>query len=183
MLKKFSEGLVFGGGFAISFITIWYIAAYLVFPMFVASRIEQETNTHLSELGADMQPSGRRTTQGVRQPVTPFHELGLEDQIKKSSVIALAKYERAPDGKMRAIIKEFLKKDPTVTIYYNIGDEYPSASYYPKDKMDYGDGLVLFFTGSPAMMKMSVTYSGDHIRGLGDLPVELLRKECKEPNA
>lgn len=32
MLNKFKEGLFFGGGFAISFIAIWYLAAYFITP-------------------------------------------------------------------------------------------------------------------------------------------------------
>lgn len=183
MFKKFTEGLVFGGGFAISFVAIWYVAAYLISPMFIASRIEHEANKHLSELGANIQPSKPGSAEASRESAVPFHELGLEDQIKNSSVIALAKYERDPDGKMKAIIKEFLKKEPNVTIYYKIGEEYPSSSYYPKDNTSYGDGVVIFFTGSPATMRMSMSYSGDRIRGLGDLPLELFRKKCKEPNA
>jgi hypothetical protein len=112
-----------------------------------------------------------------------FHELELEDQIRRASIIALARYERDPDGKMKAIISEFLKKEPNVTIYYDIGDEYPSASYYPKVNTNYGDGMVMFFTGSPATMRMSMTYFGDRVHSLGDLPIELLRQKCEEPNA
>ena len=32
MLKKFTEGLVFGEGFAISFVAVWYFAAYFITP-------------------------------------------------------------------------------------------------------------------------------------------------------
>ena len=183
MLKKFTEGLVFGGGFGISFLALWYVAAYLITPMFVGSQIEQVANRHLSYLDAKTQSSISRTPETLRESGPPFHELKLEEQIKKSSVIALAKYEPSPDGKMKAIIKEFLKKEPGVTLYYNVGDEYASSSYYPKDKTSYGDGLVIFFVGSPAEMRMSMSYAGDRIRGLGDLPLELLKKKCKEPNA
>ena len=80
---------------------------------------------------------------------------------------------------MKAVIKEFLKKDPEVTFHYEIGDEYPSASFYPKPGTDRGDGLVAFFVGSPAEMRLSMTYSGDQISGLGDLPLELFRKKCQ----
>lgn len=183
MFKKFTEGLVYGGGFAISFILLWYVAAYLITPMFIGSQVEQVTNKHLSDLDAKTHSSTPRSTEALRETGIPFHELKLEEQIKKSSVIALAKYEPSPDGKMKAVIKEFLKKESGVTLYYNIGDEYPSSSYYPKANTSYGDGLVIFFTGSPATMKMSMSYDGDRIRGLGDLPVELLKKKCKEPNA
>lgn len=180
MLKKFTKGLVFGGGFAIAFVAVWYIAAYSAIPLLVSSRFEEAASSQPSNAKGTRQPSKPGRTDSSRQLTTPFHELGLEEQIQKSSVIALARYEAAPDGKMKAIVKEFLKKDPNVTIYYNVGDEYPTSSYYPKDKISRGDGVVIFFTGSPAMMKMSMTYSGDRIHGLGDLPVELLRKKCKE---
>lgn len=183
MLKKFTEGLVFGGGFGVSFLVLWYVAAYLITPMFVESQIEQAANRQLSDHDAKTQSSISRSPGTPRDSGPPFHELKIEEQIKKSSVIALAKYEPSPDGKMKAIIKEFLKNEPGVTLYYKIGDEYASSSYYPKEKTSYGDGLVIFFVGSPATMRMSMSYEGDRIRGLGDIPLELLKKKCKEPNA
>jgi hypothetical protein len=111
----------------------------------------------------------------------PFHELGAEEQIKEATVIALARYERADDGRMKAIIREFLKKQPNTTIYYNVGDEYAPSSYFPKEGMNYGDGVVIFFTGSPASMSMS--FSGDRIHGLGDIPLQLFKQKCEEPSA
>ena len=171
MLKKFTDGLIFGAGFAISCMVLLFLFGSLIFPMFVSKHIDYPTDIEQSNVEAHSQPS------------IPFHELGLEDQIKQSSVIALAKFEPAPDGKMKAILKEFLKKDLGVTLYYNIGDEHASSSYYPKENRSHGDGLVIFFTGSPANMKLAMSYSGDRIHGLGDLPMELLRKKCGEPNA
>jgi hypothetical protein len=190
MLKKFTEGLVFGGGFAISWMALWYIAAYLITPMF-SPQIEEAVNKRLSETGANIQPSNRPSSESFREPAIPFHELALEEKIKKSSVIALVEFEASPDGKMKAIIKEFLKKESGVAINYKLGDEYPNSSYYPreennsgrKDLSKYGHGAVIFFTGSPASMKFSTSYLGDRIGGLGDIPVELFRKKCKEPNA
>jgi len=117
-----------------------------------------------------------------KAPTIPFHELELDQQIEQSSVIAIARYEPGNNGEVKAIITEILKKDPNTTFYYNIGDEYKSSSYYPRDNTRYGDGVVIFFTGSPANMRMSMSYHGDRIRSLGDLPIELLRKKCKEKN-
>jgi len=183
MLKKFAEGLVFGCGFGISFIALWYVAAYLIAPMFLGSQIEQVANGQLSEPDANTQSYIARSPETHHQSGPPFHELKIEEQLKESSVIALAKFEPSSDGKMKAIIKEFLKKEPGVELYYNVGDEYASSSYYPKDKTSYGDGLVIFFVGSPATMKMAMTYEGDRIRGLGDIPLELFKKKCEGPNA
>jgi len=183
MLKKFAEGLVFGSGFAIAFIGLWYVAAYLISPAFISSQIENATNIQLADMRARIARSVPEDPKSVFQPVTPFHELELSEQIKKSSVIALAEYEPSSDGKMKAIIKEFLKKESGVTIYYDLNDEYVPSSYYRKDNRDYGDGLIIFFTGSPAMMQMSKSYSGDRIRGLGDMPVDVFRQKCQEQGA
>jgi hypothetical protein len=171
MLKKFTDGLIFGAGFAISCMALLFLAGFLMLPMFMSKYIEYPTGIEQSNVGDNSQPS------------IPFHDLGLEEQIKQSSVIALAKFELAPDGKMKAIIKEFLKKDPGVTLYYNIGDEHPSSSYYPQKDVGHGDGLVIFFTGSPANMKRSMSYTGDRIYALGDIPIELFKKMCSEPDA
>ena len=174
-MKKFTEGLVFGGGFAISFITIWYIAAYFITPLFVSNQIKT--------ISSYQQPETSNTEKSLislHTETKPFHELELNEQIKLSSVIALAKYEKSPDGKNKAIIKEFLKKAPGTEIYYEVGDEYESSSYYPRENSDYGDGTIIFFVGSPAQMRLSMSYSGDRIRGLGDLPIKLLRKKCND---
>ena len=42
-----------------------------------------------------------------------------------------------------------------------------------------GDGEVVFFTGSPAMMQLAMSYSEDRIRGLGDMPLALLREKAR----
>ncbi len=81
---------------------------------------------------------------------------------------------------MKAVIKEFLKKEPGTTIYYSVGDVYESMHHAPIENTSYEDGLIIFFTGSPATMKMSMTYSGNRIHGLGDLPIELLKNKCAQ---
>ncbi len=183
MFKKFTEGLVFGGGFGISFIFLWYIVAYLIYPIFVTPHIQESVSKQMSEFESQV-PSHMSNQNVISGKLRiKFHELSLEEQIKTASVIAIAKYEKSTDGKMKAIIKEILKKEPGTTVYYEIGDEFPGSSYYPKENTMYGDGVVIFFTGSPASMRMSMTYSGDRIHSLGDIPIELFKKKCEDPNA
>lgn len=182
MLKKFLDGLVFGSGFAIAFVAIWFVAGYLITPKITASQISA-INSQLDGTGAIETRSSLGSQEIPTVDSKPFHEMTLDDQIKHSSVIALARFERAPDGRMKAIIKEFLKKDPNVTVHYNLGDEYAHSSYYPKDNTRYGDGVIVFFVGSPATMRMSMSFSGDRIHGLGDLPLELLKQKCANPEA
>jgi hypothetical protein len=179
MLKRFVDGLVFGSGFAIAFVAIVGIAFYT----FMTSSV----GTEMHEIGEARiaMPSGSTadksvSTSGALSSI-PFHELSVEDQIAQSSVIALLQYERIADGKSRAIIKEFLKKDPNATVHYKVGDEYPHLSHYREDKEAFGDGQVMFMTGSPATMKMTTTYSGDRLSGLGDLPLALFKEKCASP--
>ncbi|MDH5797452.1 MAG: hypothetical protein OEZ19_02720 [Paracoccaceae bacterium] len=182
MLKKFLEGIAFGGGFTLSFIVLWSLASYLLIPKLTSSILEQTDVKYSSPIESEFSPSKTHEIEPPPKHEIPFHDLPIEGQIQHSSVIALAKYEPAPDGQLKAIIKEFFKKDPGVTIYYDIGDEHALSSHYPKDNTKYGDGEIIFFTGNPATMRMSISYSGNRIHGLGDLPIELLRKKCQPPH-
>jgi hypothetical protein len=171
VLRKLLEGFVFGVGFSLAFILV----AVFVTPQLMP--ISFRSSDRPSPVG------GQGISSAPRPEQPQFHELSVEEQIKQASAIALARYERSPDGKMKAVIREFLKKDPNTVIHYKAGDEYASASFYPSEGKDYGEGVVVFFVGSPASMRLSMTYSGDRIRGLADIPVELFRKKCEAPNA
>jgi hypothetical protein len=165
MGRKFLEGLIFGAGVAVAFIAFGGIAFFL-WPA-------------ATSLTPAMDPESAQDRVLAEQGVQ-FHRLPLEEQIRTASVIALARYEPAPDGRRKAIIKEFLKKDSGTVLYYKEGDEYSSASFYPEQGVHRGDGLIIFFVGSPADMRMSMSFSGDRIRGLGDIPVELFKRKCEE---
>ncbi|MBZ2190350.1 hypothetical protein K8B33_14665 [Alcanivorax sp. JB21] len=114
------------------------------------------------------------------EPGRPFYELPLEEQIEQASVIAVAEYKEGSDGRMRAIITDILKKEPGTVSYYDVGDEHPGSSYYPMEGRSHGDGVILFFTGSPARMSVSMTYRGERISSLGDMPLSLFREKCGE---
>lgn len=173
MPRKFLEGLVFGTGFALAFVVIAWLGFSLLIPM----------SLHSSEQPVAMNTQEPPPTPQPQQAVPQFYELPIEEQIKQASVIGLARFEPSQDGKRKAIFREFLKKDQNTAFYYAIGDEYPSASFYPKEGTDHGDGVIVFFVGSPANMRLSMTYTGDRIHSLGDIPLELFRKKCEKPNA
>lgn len=173
MARKFIDGLVFGFGFSLALLVVGGLAMYLLAPPDF-----RPVQPSVSFSQGELPP-----TQFQKEPGLQFHALPIEKQIELASVIALARFEPAADGKMKAVFTEFLKKAPDTTIYYSIGDEYPSASFYPSDAKRFGDGVVVFFVGSPAEMRMSMTYTGDRIHSLGDIPLELFRKKCKTPEA
>jgi hypothetical protein len=171
VLVKFLEGLAFGAGLAIASLVVLSLAPHAV-PVRFYPEIPHE-------VGDGPPLEVRRAVDTFEESGPPFHELPLEQQIAQASVIALVRHEPAPDGRRRAIIREFLKKDPAAEIYYAIGDEYPPGSFYPGENTHHGDGAIVFFVGSPATMRLSMTYSGHRISGLGDLPIELFRRKCE----
>jgi hypothetical protein len=172
MLKKFAEGLIFGAGFAIAFFVLGFLGTSAMFSM-------RPTSGWSAYPGAPTSAIQHFDEKEVK----PFYELPIEDQIKQASVIAVAKYEAAEDGRMKAVLEELLKKDEGTEFHYRIGDEYAPSSYYPKEGTSYGDGIIIFFEGSPATMRRSMSYSGKRILGLGDMPLELFRDKCKREDA
>ena len=181
-MKKILDGVLFGVGFGISFIVIWYLAAYFVTPVLFGTQASRTTMERSSEQFST-EPKSAQTLENSFEGLNTFHQLDVDEQIKLASVIAIAKYVPSDDGKSIAVISEILKKKPGTMFYYEIGDEFPDASIFAEDHTNYGDGLVIFFTGSPAMMRLSMTYKGERIRSLGDLPLKLFREKCKEADA
>ena len=113
--------------------------------MFFAYQIRGVTNSEMDF--SDTVTEGSRPIQPLENSVR-FNELSIEGQIAEATVIALIDYERAEDGRMMAIIREFLKLKSGTKIGFEIGEEYPEASHYPRSYLRMGDGLVILFTGS-----------------------------------
>ena len=108
-------------------------------------------------------------------PEVPLHELSPEKMVARSSVILLVTY--LPEGaRFKAVVAEFLKRDPAATVYYSVGEEFPELSYTPKAGETCGEGQVVFLVGSPAEMRSSYSFSSGRIGGLGGMPLTTLRE-------
>lgn len=168
IMRKFRDGVIFGTGFGVSFITLWGVFSYFISPHLVTANI-QAINSEINSFNPP--PSSIKTL----EPSTNFHELNIEQKIEKSSVILLAEYKQAKDGKFRVIIKEFIKAPKDTKFYYSIGEEYENSSFYPEKGVGYGEGEIMFFIGSPATLVSSMTHENNRIRGLGNMPIDLIR--------
>ena len=93
-------------------------------------------------------------------------------------MIALATYQKS-GSTLKCIISEILKHSPDTAFYYKVGDEFRNGSHRVTEGTDYGDGQVLFFTGSPARLEIAVAVHGDRISGMGDMPVSMLREHIR----
>jgi hypothetical protein len=103
-----------------------------------------------------------------------FDRLSPVQQIQTSSVIALAKWQTS-GSTLRCVISEILKQAPDTAFYYKVGDEFRHGNQRVSEGTDYGDGQVLFFTGSPARLEVAVAVHRERISGMGDMPVSTLR--------
>jgi hypothetical protein len=104
-----------------------------------------------------------------------FDRLSPEQRVQAATVIALAKYQRS-GSTLRCVISEILKQTPDTKFYYKVGDEFRAGNQRATENADFGDGEILFFTGSPARLELITAYRGDRITGLGDMPISTLRE-------
>ena len=111
-----------------------------------------------------------------------FHDWPLEKQIQTASVIAIGKWQKS-DSTLKCIISEVLKHAPNTAFYYKVGAEFRPGNQRVKDNTSYGDGQIMFFVGSPASFRYAMSFSGDRIAGMGDMPInelrELIRKSAQ----
>ena len=107
MIKKFAEGLVFGAGFGISFVAFCFLSSYYVYPRMIVNKTNCD-NDVVSDSKQNTDSSIALGTTRSKGEDTDFHDLDLDGQINASSAIALAEYEQADDGEMKAIVIIFL---------------------------------------------------------------------------
>ncbi len=181
MTERFQEGFIFGAGFGVAFICIWYLAALLTIPVFKAFGSAATTASWTADDDAAGEApavaAGRGGKGGKPRPLREdphpgFHDLAVDQKIDASTVIVLARYQPETDGRMAAIITEVLKNEPGSGFDFKVGDEYPPVSYY-KDESNRGEGAVVFFSGKPAYQMSSASYTGDTIAGLQYIPMTL----------
>ena len=103
-----------------------------------------------------------------------FDRLSPEERVRVASVIALTKWQRS-GSTFKCMISEILKQTPDTKFYYKVGDEIRSHSQNVRENTDYGDGEILFFTGSPARLQETFAYRNERITALGDMPISTLR--------
>ena len=105
--QVFLKGLVFGLGLVVA-LSLSY-GVYRVLSGFTLNPAPAATPSESQASDLD------RT-----QP--DFSDLSIEERIARSSVIFVARFEDAPDGKQRAIISEVLKRDDGAVFPFGLGD-------------------------------------------------------------
>lgn len=108
--------------------------------------------------------------------------LSLKDKVKRATVVLVTENQQK-QGRIRAIVKEILKKAPNTSFYYNVGDEYgPASILQPKADTRYGDGSLVLLSGSSAIYQESYPIYGGSIPGLNEMPLSKVKKIVKKLN-
>ena len=148
MLKVFFKGTVFGLGFFLSF------GACLYFYISWVSDQPVDLANPLSTVG--------------------WHDTSPENKIATSSIILVVEFQKDTNEDLKPIVNEFIKKDNSVSFYYQLGDFYQplSKSYY--EHAQEGKKVLLMFVGSQSMSTMSIT--NDTVGGLNYIPLSKIRQ-------
>jgi hypothetical protein len=111
-----------------------------------------------------------------RQSFESWDGLTFDEKVNRASVILLTE-NRPEGGKIRAIIREELKRKSGTTLHYSVGDEYlPASILEPKENTRYGDGSLILLQGSPAVSSGSYSIYNGSIPGLGEMPLSKVRE-------
>ena len=161
-------------------VAVW-VLAIVVGANLVVSVLALLSPAFLSKRIMDIIPQQSATFAGeTMEEFNSFHDLPVERQVEKSSVIVLAKWEKS-GSTLKCIITDILKHAPNTKFYYKVGDEYRPGNLVARDeKTDYGDGQIMFFTGSPASARFSTGWRGDRLSGLGEMPIAELREMIRK---
>jgi hypothetical protein len=110
--------------------------------------------------------------------LTSSRALGMEDvtqQLRIASVVALTKWTKQ-NADDKAVLIEILKKRPAVNFSYQINDAVREANRPMRDGVDYGEGELLFFTGTPLRLSYSVAYADGKLRDNDRTSLEAVRE-------
>lgn len=99
----------------------------------------------------------------------------LEEQLEAASVVALSTW-RKDGGDYRAVITEILKHREGTNFAYKVGDEVRRSRRNDRAGVDYGEGEVMFFMGSPAKLEYSIAYSEGRLRNDEGSEISALRE-------
>jgi hypothetical protein len=152
--QKIKTGSFYGLGFSLAVLGV----AFLAFQFF-AVRL----------------PNPEEDVLGGKSP----HEFSLDERIKLTTAIALAKVE-AIDGKPQCRVSELLKLAPDVSFNYKVGSVFSYCKkLMPSGDLIEGEAMLIYFYGNPPDVRMVSFVKTDGETTTGDLSVSELRKLIK----
>ena len=147
--------------------------APLLFPTAYMSRFAQQ---YVTDDGGELRPQALPDAFLTDPDVTlsGFSSLPVDRQLELASAIVIAEYS-GPEGEEVAIITEILKLAEGTEFNYQVGDEF-WRGIRREPGVEYGDGEIAFFVGSPATLTYTMTFYHGRMLGLGEMTLDQLRE-------
>ena len=148
-------------------VAVWFLVA-IGFIQMAAWLVPFVTSTFYMKVAG--------TSVGIpKEAFESWEGLSFEDKVKRASIILVTE-NRHESGKIRAFIKEELKRAPGTAFHYSVGDEYLPLAVVPRENTNYGDGALVFLQGSPATNRESYAIYNGSISALGEMPLPKVRQ-------
>jgi len=183
MLRDIRTGFSFGIGFAIATLIIYYCFTYLftqlIFTGTFSPTMSDEEKAELTQSIEEIHGDKFRASDYVEG----FHDMSIDEQIQHSTMIVAGRYIKNDEGLNEAVVEDVLKNSGVKG--YKPGDIADEASTYSLSSYtDNSQRFLIFYTGGSESrkprMQMSMTFSGDRIGGLKNIPYELFKSKCND---
>lgn len=129
-------------------------------------------------------PDSARTSLADAQAATSnrvedFYAWPIDRQVAIATVIARGEW-KVEAGNYKCMIAEIIKEQPGTTFGFKVGDEFSRGNQRAKPNTDYGDGELIFFTGTPPVLQFIIPISNGRLVG-GDVSVDTIRAMVTRP--
>lgn len=114
-----------------------------------------------------------------RELFESWEGLSVGEKVKRASIVLITEYKEE-DGKLRAIIKEELKREPGTASHYAVGDEYLPLTIVAEKNTRYGEGSLVLLQGSPATHRESYSIYNGSVPGLDEMPISKVRQVVEQ---
>ena len=155
MLKKLMNGFVWGVGFSLALILIFFVA-------------------YKNFLNVKPRPAYGVDQRKAMEERIKWQELSDEEKIRTATVAVIVKYEKGEGLHMKAYVDKVLSRSDDQTLPYSVGSRVETEDYYTQDgRVLNRDGVVLMFGGNPINDLGSIFIYDDRLSAMGNMPVEV----------
>ena len=155
MFKKLMNGFIWGVGFSLALILIFFVAYKTFFNV-------------------KPRPAYGVDERNAMEERIKWQELSDEEKIRTATVAVIVKYEKGEGLHMKAYIARVLSRSEDQALPYVVGSRLETEDYYSQDgRVRNRDGVVVMFGGNPVNDLGSIFIYDDRLSAMGNMPIEV----------
>ncbi len=155
MFNKLMNGFIWGVGFSLALILIFFIAS-------------------ITFLNVKPGPADGVDQRKAMEERIKWQELSDEEKIRTATAAVIVKYEKGEGLHMKAYVDKVLNRSADQPLAYVVGSRLETEDYYSQDgRVRNRDGVVLMFGGNPIHDLGSIFIYDNRLSGMGNMPIEV----------